>query len=699
MLRHSRFAFALTVVLTAAAVNYLHAGFTGTDLFLPSVGRATGVADWYTTVWVHNPDPSPAKVKFFFLKRDQANQSPMLATVSVLPGETVRYVDALAELFDTEGFGAIRIVSSHSLLVTSRIFSKAEGDNDDDSKGQDLPGIPASFAIGAGERTEILGVYQTQPASSSDYRTNFGFVETTGSFCTVRVTPLDGVGTPLATPKTYAMRAFEQRQVQFSVEFPSVSTTNTRLEVRVTSGTGRVIAFGSSIANQSQDPTTFEMQFRDALIGGGGEVVHDGTLTGDGTSSSPLGVADSAISKAKLDASGGSSGQVLTTDGVSLLWRPDGLSLPYSGAAALGAAIFSVTNTTGHPAIEGRSQAGPNLSGAAVAGVSGDPSNLAAGNTYPTGVWGDSQLGVGVTGTSDQGPGVYGQSIDSVGVFGASEGDKGVLGAGGVIGVEGATNSGDGVHGSATTGNGVHGESNSGYAGRFDGRMRVEAATPFETDGFTVANTGGGRGLKVTSTTDTALWALSTSGAGIDARSTSGNGINATSSTGYAGYFFGKVAVTGPLTKLGGGFKIDHPLDPSGMYLYHSFVESPDMKNIYDGVVITDEDGRAVIELPEWFEALNRDFRYQLTVIGCFAQAIVEEEIANDSFTIRTDMGGVKVSWQVTGIRRDAWADANRLPVEEVKPDDEQGTYLNPEAFGLGEEMSLESALPPPTGQ
>ena len=206
--------------------------------------------------------------------------------------------------------------------MTSRIFSKAEDDNDDDSKGQDLPGIPASFAIGAGERTEILGVYQTQPASSSEFRTNYGFVETTGSFCTVQVTPIDGDGAPLATPMSYDMHAFEQRQVQFSVEFPSVSTTNARLEVRVTSGIGRVIAFGSSIANRSQDPTTFEMQFRDALLGGGGEVVHDGTLIGDGTSSSPLGVADSAISKAKLAASGGSTGQVLSTDGASLLWRP-----------------------------------------------------------------------------------------------------------------------------------------------------------------------------------------------------------------------------------------------------------------------------------------------------------------------------------------------------------------------------------------
>jgi hypothetical protein len=55
-------------------------------------------------------------------------------------------------------------------------------------------------------------------------------------------------------------------------------------------------------------------------------------------------------------------------------------------------------------------------------------------------------------------------------------------------------------------------------------------------------------------------------------------------------------------------FKIDHPLDPVQKYLYHSSVESSDSKNIYDGVIILDSNGEAVVALPEWFEALNRDF-------------------------------------------------------------------------------------------
>ena len=93
-------------------------------------------------------------------------------------------------------------------------------------------------------------------------------------------------------------------------------------------------------------------------------------------------------------------------------------------------------------------------------------------------------------------------------------------------------------------------------------------------------------------------------------------------------YFDGDVDVLGTLSKSSGSFKIDHPLDPANKYLYHSFVESPDMKNIYDGNVTTDGSGTAIVTMPAWFEALNTDFRYQLTVIGQLAQAIVASEIS-----------------------------------------------------------------------
>ncbi len=113
------------------------------------------------------------------------------------------------------------------------------------------------------------------------------------------------------------------------------------------------------------------------------------------------------------------------------------------------------------------------------------------------------------------------------------------------------------------------------------------------------------------------------------------------------------------------------------------------MMNLYNGNITTDAKGDAAITMPDWFEALNQDFRYQLTVIGQFAQAVVATEIKGNTFTIKTDKPNVKVSWMVTGIRHDAWANAHRIPVEEDKPEKEQGLYLHPKEFGQPEEMGI----------
>ena len=183
---------------------------------------------------------------------------------------------------------------------------------------------------------------------------------------------------------------------------------------------------------------------------------------------------------------------------------------------------------------------------------------------------------------------------------------------------------------------------------------------------------------------------------GLYGRSTFGTGVYGTSQNGVAGQFFGNVEISGNLSKGGGSFKIDHPLDPENKYLYHSFVESPDMKNIYDGVAKLDNNGEAVIEMPDWFSALNRDFRYLLTPIGAAAPGLyVAEELTNNRFKVAGGVPGMKVSWQVTGIRQDAWANKNRIPIEANKAEKERGFYLHPEVFNQPEEKNVEWARHP----
>ncbi len=157
----------------------------------------------------------------------------------------------------------------------------------------------------------------------------------------------------------------------------------------------------------------------------------------------------------------------------------------------------------------------------------------------------------------------------------------------------------------------------------------------------------------------------------------------------------GDLNVGGTLYKAAGSFKIDHPLDPTNKYLSHSFVESPDMMNVYNGNVELDKNGGALIKLPEYFEALNVDFRYQLTCIGGFAPVYIAEEISNNHFKIAGGKPGLEVSWQVTGIRKDAYAVANRIKVEDDKPLEARGSYLHPEAYGLPKEKGIETAFSP----
>jgi hypothetical protein len=117
------------------------------------------------------------------------------------------------------------------------------------------------------------------------------------------------------------------------------------------------------------------------------------------------------------------------------------------------------------------------------------------------------------------------------------------------------------------------------------------------------------------------------------------------------------------------------------------------MMNIYNGNVTTDGQGYATITMPDWFEPLNRDFRYQLTVVdegeGQWTMARVVRKMHDNQFTIQTSTPHAEVSWMVTGIRHDGFANAHRIPVEEDKPQSERGLYLYPKEIGKPENQGI----------
>ena len=179
-------------------------------------------------------------------------------------------------MFGESSFGALRVTSSQKVMVNGRIYSQAAGTENRDSVGQLFAGIPASFAIGSGQSTTVLGTYQTSPQADSQFRYNFGFVETIGSNATVKVTALDETGASVGN-KSYTLGGFEARQYNITDLLPGVNAQNLRLQVEVTSGSGHVAVFGSGIANRSNDPSTFEMSFSDELLA---ENASGGSITG-----------------------------------------------------------------------------------------------------------------------------------------------------------------------------------------------------------------------------------------------------------------------------------------------------------------------------------------------------------------------------------------------------------------------------------
>ncbi|MBK6828074.1 MAG: hypothetical protein IPG86_14995 [Chitinophagaceae bacterium] len=125
-------------------------------------------------------------------------------------------------------------------------------------------------------------------------------------------------------------------------------------------------------------------------------------------------------------------------------------------------------------------------------------------------------------------------------------------------------------------------------------------------------------------------------------------------------------------------FAMDHPLDPANKILRHAAAESNEVINFYSGNVTTDASGKAVVSLPDYFEALNKDPRYQLTVIGSFAQAIISKEVAGNQFEIATSIPNVKVSWEVKGVRNDARFRMFPYVAEQEKSAAQKGKYLDP---------------------
>jgi hypothetical protein len=485
-------------------------------------------------------------------------------------------------------------------------------------------------------------------------------------------------------------------------------------------------------------------------------IFHDSTLAGAGTDSSPLGLAvplsligatpisvltimngnnassgfggngvessggasSAGIGGSGINASGGRSENGFAGEGVFAQggFSPNGISgtgvfarggFSRTGRGGKGVQVFGGESETGEAGVGVEATGGfsSNFDGAAGVKATGARSRrdsrggpgiiTQGGNNSDSGFGGD---GVVANGGDLEGPGV-------IGVL--TLGGNGLVATGGSA-QEDICQSCFGGHGIVATGGnrkGIGVVATGGFGGGGGGgATETGSAGVFAIGGAAPAGTSPGTGVIAKGGPARGSGNISGRGLVVAPGDAEDGAIRAP-----AAFFQGKVIidelfVNGDATVFSGDFrvlngtkdfKIDHPLDPENKYLLHASIESSEVLNIYCGNVTTNGQGEATVTLPEWFDALNRDLRYQLTVIGTFAHAIVADKVKQNRFTIRTSVPNVEVSWQVTGVRSDRAMQKRPFKAVEVKPESERGTYLDPELFGKPKERGVEWARNP----
>jgi hypothetical protein len=380
-----------------------------------------------------------------------------------------------------------------------------------------------------------------------------------------------------------------------------------------------------------------------------------------------------------------STGQVLKWNGTA--WAPatdetggGGFTLPYSGSTSTTGAAFSIENSSAVAGIGIRSEVSSSTDHAY-----GMRSKAVSANGYAYGIRAESEgsswsVGVYARSTNNsnnyEAHGVYAQAYgpNARGGYFLSYGNIGIVGdarptdpnrpAYGVWGRIDSVYGGYAVYGSVCC--------NTTTTASYGGYFTNASANGYGVAGYSSANSGNTVGVY---------------GSAVSSSSSAYGVWGYAPSTGFAVYASGRLGASG--TK---SFRIDHPLDPANYYLNHYCTEAPEPLNAYSGNATTDAQGYAVVQLPRYFEAINRDFRYQLTVVDSsddFVLAKVVREIQNNQFVIRTSKPFVKVSWRVEAVRNDPWVQHYGFQTEQEKEDEIKGKYLHPELYGQPQESAI----------
>ncbi|ABF43198.1 hypothetical protein Acid345_4198 [Candidatus Koribacter versatilis Ellin345] len=557
--------------------------------------------------------------------------------------------------------------------------------------------------------TSGIGLYATSTAS-------------TGNTIGMRTSVASASGTSAVFQNTASGKLFSGQSGAantevFSVDGIGTVTSASQFVSNIASGTAPLVVKSNTVVPnlnasymQGYGPSDFAQ-----LSSGGLQIFYQGIQANGTTTNSAGGTFQGGTDQVGVEAYGG------PTSGATGILAIDarGGAGASGGPGVSGLGGSATTNTGGDG---GRFSGGSG--GSAANAVGGNGIYAAGAYSTATAAPGNGVEAIGGAGTSSIAPGHGVHANGGQGTGSNAQGGTGVQSYGGYVnGTSGIGGVGIAAYGggasSGTGGDGLWATPGGGgfgipYAARFFGQVSINSPASGNTLQMQVGDPGCGAGFlgfgigpvsgglfTMTSCNNYNLISNGTdllfnvpSGGAMHFRQSNGDNMAITSS-GYVTiahslFVGGNLSVTGSISAGTKDFVIDDPLDPKNKLLYHTSIESPDMKTLYDGVVKLDAKGEAWVQLPAYFEALNQDFRYMLTPLGRSAPNLyVAARVKNNRFKISGGKPNMEVSWLVTGIRHDAFARTNPAQTEVEKPLTERGKYIHPEAFGGSPEDAM----------
>ena len=212
---------------------------------------ASAISNFHSDIRIYNASPSFVNATATFYP--QGNGTPIVKTVGINVAEIKVYNNVLPTLFGTSGNASGSIVvttpANTPLIVSGRTYSNDAASGG--TFGQFIPAVTPAEGVGLGDAP--LQVLQLE--QSPNFRSNLGLNELTGNAVTVNVAAI--LPDSKTSPSTDVMLAPNEFRQLGSIlsSLNAGNTYNARIIVRVTSGSGRVTAYGSVVDNLTSDPT------------------------------------------------------------------------------------------------------------------------------------------------------------------------------------------------------------------------------------------------------------------------------------------------------------------------------------------------------------------------------------------------------------------------------------------------------------